>query len=109
MTNLLPTMTVAFDRFVDPARENSGLWRLLLGLVVLAATYFGFFALILGGLYLGFGQNQMLAALQYMQDLSTPFGVLLLMVTFFGLLAAPMVCCESCPQTRADDIVWTQR
>lgn len=46
------SLSAAFDRFVDPARKRPALWRVLLGLVVVAVVMTIWFAAIFGGVWL---------------------------------------------------------
>ncbi len=76
---------LAFDRFVAPARLRPQLWRLLLGVFVLLAVYFGWMALI--GLALWAVADS--AAVDRLLDTvgagSSPLALIGLLFTFVGM------------------------
>ena len=84
---------LAHDTYIDPARSKPQIWRLLLGIVMVAACYaLGLIGLVLavalvsGADYL----NEFLVNLEMAQPLG-PTGTVLLLATFIGMAVGPMV------------------
>lgn len=83
--------TAHFERFIRPARAYPQLWRLILGIVVIAFVFFmGFFVLF--GLILAFsGFSGMQNWATKVNEASTPTSTLLLLASFVGLALATML------------------
>ena len=87
-----------YDRFVEPARARSQIWRLILGMITVVACY----ALGLLGIVLVVA---FVAGPQYLTEFLTnlelgvplgPTGTLLLLATFLGMAAGPMLAATLC-------------
>lgn len=83
--------TQAFRAFYAPATRYPQLWRLILGIVVSFLVYFGFILLLLGAVWLLAGQAALSGWMQRMAHAETPTSVLLMLATFIGMAAGPMV------------------
>ncbi|OWU69746.1 hypothetical protein ATO2_08215 [Roseovarius sp. 22II1-1F6A] len=80
-----------FEHALTEARAYPQLWRLLLGLGVIAFTYLAFLALLVGGAFAVLGP---LAAPGYLMGLAqaaTPGQTLLVLATFVGMFVGPML------------------
>jgi uncharacterized protein len=77
-------MTTAFARFTAPARRRPELWRLILGLGVIAACYFGWIAAMGGLLWLIAGPGRIEAGLRGVGPGGDPWSVIGLLFTFLG-------------------------
>jgi uncharacterized protein len=77
-------MTPAFARFTAPARHRPEIWRLVLGLGVIAACYFGWIAALGGLLWLTAGPERVEAGLRAFGVGSDPWAVIVLLATFVG-------------------------
>lgn len=84
---------LAHNAYVDPARAKPQIWRLIVGMVMVAACYaLGLIAIVFavalvsGAEYL----NEFMLKLQMAQPLG-PTGTLLLLATFIGMAVGPMV------------------
>ncbi|SFH09392.1 hypothetical protein SAMN04488020_106221 [Palleronia marisminoris] len=84
-------MTPAFKAFIAPARRKPALWRLALGIVLMVAVIVAWGAALLGGVYLLDGGTAVRAALRSMVTPEAPAGTLLLLATFIGMAAAPVI------------------
>lgn len=76
---------LVFDRFVAPARLRPQLWRLVLGVVVLLAVYFGWMALIGLAFWAIADGTAADRALGSVGLGSTPFALVALLFTFIGM------------------------
>jgi membrane protease YdiL (CAAX protease family) len=79
------------ERFVAPARARAEIWRLLLGIVLIVATYLCalfVFSLVLS---LAFGTHVANEILARMESADTPGSALLLLYSFLAMAAGPMV------------------
>lgn len=83
--------TTAFDRFVAPARAAPQLWRLVAGVVVVALVWMAGVAAILGGVLAVYGEAALMALLEAFAQTDTPVAVLLLLATFAGMFAGPLL------------------
>ncbi len=83
-------MPPAFDNFVAPARARPQLWRLVLGLVLMAAVFVLVAGAAAGALVLVLGRAEAGAMLRRMLDPVTPLGTILLLSTFVGMALAPV-------------------
>lgn len=78
-------MTPAFERFITPARAYPQLWRLVLGLVLIAGVYFSWMALIGGLIWLLRGLDALEGGLMRLADGGDPLSLLVLLCTFAGM------------------------
>jgi len=83
--------TAAFEQFVGPAARTPQLWRLFLGAAIVLACSLGGTALIISLMWLGFGGERTVALVQEMATLDTPTVVLLMLLTFAGMAAGPVL------------------
>lgn len=81
----------AFDRFVAPARARPQIWRLLLGLVVMALTFAAALAAGAGVLAWTLGGAAAGTLLRRILEPVSPEGTVLLLASFVGLALAPVV------------------
>jgi len=72
-------MTPAFARFTAPARPTPELWRLVLGVGMIAACYFGWIALMGGVAWVTLGGGLGMVAAG-----RDPWAVIALLLTFIG-------------------------
>lgn len=77
-------MTPTFARFTAPAQQHPQLWRLILGMGVIAACYFGWIAALGGLLWLIAGPARIEAGLRGFGTGSDPWTVIGLLLTFIG-------------------------
>jgi len=77
-------MTPAFARFTAPAQRRPELWRLFLGIGVIAACYFGWIAAMSGFFWLAAGAGRIDRALAGVGTGGTPWSVIALLATFIG-------------------------
>ncbi|CTQ32607.1 CPBP family intramembrane glutamic endopeptidase [Jannaschia rubra] len=83
--------TVEFERFVAPARFRPQIWRLFLGIVLTVAIYaVGIMALLLAVWSLA-GTAGLMGWMQNIAAADTPTSVLLMLATFGGMFAGPLV------------------
>ena len=78
-------MTPAFDRFIDPARRRTALWRIVLGLLVVGLTMVLWFVLMVAGVWLAGGVTLLQELLPELSEANTARGTLLLLGTFGGM------------------------
>lgn len=78
-------MTPLFDRYIAPARAYPQLWRLVLGLAIVAAVYFGWLAMLGGLLWVLDGLAGLERRLGGIGAGNDPVAVLLLLTTFLGM------------------------
>jgi membrane protease YdiL (CAAX protease family) len=90
MTHSRPEDTV-FAAFVAPARPKSELWRLIVGLLLVTAAYAGGFALLAGTVWLFAGPAAADGLLTRLAAADTPTAVVLLLFTFVGMAAGPVL------------------
>jgi membrane protease YdiL (CAAX protease family) len=83
--------TNQFRRFVAPARRRAQLWRLFLGVVVMAAIYLAGVAIVLAAVLLAVGTSAWPGWAVELVTAATPVGTLLLLASFIGMALAPMV------------------
>ena len=83
--------TRQFRRFVAPARRRAQLWRLILGVVVMAAVYIAGIVIVLAAVWLFVGTADWPGWAVEMVTAATPVGTLLLLTSFIGMALAPMV------------------
>lgn len=79
-----------FDRYVEPARARSQLWRLVIGSLLIAFIYLAGLAVLFGLLWLLVGKNGMADWAGQVEQASTPTATLLLMASFIGMALGPM-------------------
>lgn len=74
-----------FAAYVAPARAYPQIWRLALGLGLIAGVYFGWMALLGGLLWLASGLDGLDLRLQVIGQGADPWSLLLLLSTFIGM------------------------
>ncbi|MGB5557016.1 MAG: CPBP family intramembrane glutamic endopeptidase [Paracoccaceae bacterium] len=79
-----------FDRYVEPARARSQLWRLIVGSIVITVVYLAWLAVLFGVIWLAVGRDGMVGWSERIATASTPTATLLLMASFIGMALAPM-------------------
>ena len=79
-----------FERFIAPARLRPAIWRILLGLIVMAIVYVAVGVVILFGVSFWIGETDPMW-LASKEALSRPVPLLLVLATFVGMALAPMV------------------
>ena len=84
-------MTKQFRRFIAPARRRAQLWRLILGIVVMAAVYLAGVTIVLAVIWLAVGTADWSGWAVEMVTAATAVGTLLLLASFIGMALAPMV------------------
>ncbi len=77
--------------YVAPARARAQIWRILLGLVMVLATYALGIGLIFGGIFLLTGPGGAERWITEMIEATGPTGTLLLLATFIGMAIGPMI------------------
>jgi membrane protease YdiL (CAAX protease family) len=87
----LPFYGPEFDRFIDPARSRSHLWRLALGLVICAAVFAGLIGLAAGITALFAGRAGFNAAIAAMSSGATPLAMLAVLASFVAMAAGPLL------------------
>jgi membrane protease YdiL (CAAX protease family) len=80
-----------FERYIAPARPKSQLWRLVLGICVIAIVYLGFVAGQMASAWAVMGASRTSSWLQEMLLAETPKGTILLLTTFIGMALGPMI------------------
>ena len=78
-------MTPAFERFIAPARAYPQLWRLVLGLALIAGVYLSWMGLIGGLIWLLRGLDALEGGLMRLADGGDPLSLLVLLCTFAGM------------------------
>lgn len=84
------TFPPAFEAFVAPARARPQLWRLILGVVLMAAVFALVSLAAAGGLVVVLGRAEAGEILRLMLDPVAPLGTILLLSTFLGMALAPV-------------------
>jgi len=74
-----------FAAYIAPARAYPQIWRLVLGLALIAAVYFAWMALLGGLLWLASGLQGLDLRLQTIGQGADPWSLLLLLSTFIGM------------------------
>lgn len=82
---------IRFARFVAPARRRPQIWRLLLGALLALAVYLGWVVLLFGAIWLLGGAEAARHWTLAVTEPDTAPGVLLLLATFAGMAAGPIV------------------
>lgn len=90
MTDVSAPIT-AHARFVAPARRHPQVWRLLAGIVVIIAVYFGGVLGLLGAIWASVGFDAMVMWSARLSTGNTPTAVLLVLATFSGMALGPIV------------------
>lgn len=80
-----------FSAYVAPARAYPQLWRLVLGLVICALSLILWLAAIFGLLALALGVESGMVWLSQLAVAEGPAGTLLMLSTFLGMAAGPML------------------
>ncbi|MEZ5777536.1 MAG: CPBP family intramembrane glutamic endopeptidase [Paracoccaceae bacterium] len=86
-----PVAYAPHNTFIAPARARRELWRTVVGAVGIVALYFGVLLLLMTYLTNRYGFLIASALYQRMAHGDTPGGVMLLLFSFLGLAAGPMV------------------
>ncbi len=81
----------AHETFVAPARVRPEIWRILIGLLMIASVYALGVALIFGGIFVVSGPGGAEMWISEMMAATGPTGTLLLLATFIGMAIGPMV------------------
>ncbi|KPQ05808.1 MAG: CAAX amino terminal protease family [Rhodobacteraceae bacterium HLUCCA12] len=85
LTERVAVFPTTFDNFVAPARAYPQIWRLVLGLGLIAGIYFLWMAVMGGLLWLASGLDGLEARLQTIAQGADPVSLLLLLCTFLGM------------------------
>ena len=83
--------TPEFDRFVAPARARPALWRLLLGILLVAAAWAAGVVAILLGVWAARGAAGLEAFLGRLAAADGPAAVLAMLATFIGMAVGPFL------------------
>ncbi|MEM9797800.1 MAG: CPBP family intramembrane glutamic endopeptidase [Pseudomonadota bacterium] len=83
--------TPQFDDFVAPARRKPQLWRVLVGLLLTVAVYVVTIVLVLLVVFLLAGLDGLTAWMERIAATDTPTAVLLVMLTFAGMMIGPLL------------------
>ena len=83
--------TAQFERFVRPARAYPQIWRLIVGVIVIAIVVFFGIAAVFIAIWLTSGIEGIRHWAVKVAEASTPTGTLLMLASFIGLAIAPMV------------------
>ncbi len=78
-------MTPAFQVFIAPARAYPQLWRVVLGLALIAGVYVGWMGLMGLGLWLATGGDGLEGRMAALAAGATPWSLILLLATFPGM------------------------
>ena len=97
--------TPAFERFVAAARRKPQLWRLLVGLVIVMAVYVGWFAAVIAVGFLVLSAVQPGFDPAALMEADTPLAVLVVLATFVGLAAGPIVAAAALHDRSARSVV----
>ena len=87
----MPLYGTELDRFIEPARARSQLWRLALGLVVCAGVFAGLIGLAAGITAAVAGRSGFNAAIAAMTSGATPWAMLAVLGSFLAMAAGPML------------------
>ena len=82
---------LAHESFVAPARAYPQIWRLLVGLLIIALVYAVGVGLVFGGVFVVAGPGNAERWMVEMIEATGPTGTLLLLATFVGMALGPMV------------------
>lgn len=85
-----------FSASLHAARQYPELWRLLLGLLIVAFCYIGFAAIVIVIAYPVVGPLNYFGWLSGLQFPTTPGAVLTLLLTFTGMLFGPVLAAAAC-------------
>ena len=78
-------------RFVAPAQSHPHIWRLLVGIMLIIAVYFGGILALLGVIWASAGFDAMVMWSARLTAGNTPGAVLLVLATFSGMAIGPMI------------------
>ncbi|WP_224816535.1 CPBP family intramembrane glutamic endopeptidase [Hasllibacter sp. MH4015] len=81
----------AHDPFVAPARARPQIWRIIIGLIMVAAVYALGIAVVFGGIFVAAGPDGAERWMAEMINATGPTGTLLVLATFIGMAVGPMV------------------
>lgn len=85
-----------FEAMIGPAKLYPQLWRLFLGLLLIAFCYLGLLALQAVALFMAVGPMEYFGTLQSLAFPDAPLPTILLLATFGGLLLGPVVAAGTC-------------
>lgn len=94
-------LTAQFERFVQPARSHAQIWRLVIGVLVIAIVYFVSVAFVFATIWAFSGVSGIRFWAAKVVEASTPTGTMLLLSSFAGLALAPMVAVRLLHRRRA--------
>lgn len=83
--------TPFFDRFVDPARKRPQIWRLIVGIILIAAIYLAGVTALFGIIRLIVGPELIMSWTDRVIAAETPTATLLLMTSFAGMALGPVL------------------
>ena len=78
-------------RFVAPAQSQPHIWRLLVGIMLIIAVYFGGILSLLGVIWASAGFDAIVMWSARLAAGNTPGAVLLVLATFSGMAIGPMI------------------
>lgn len=90
-----------FSAFVAPAKRRPQIWRLLAGILICALVMAAWLALTFGALLVVLGQQSAMALLSGLAVPDAPATTFLLLSTFVGMFAAPMIAVRLLHKRRA--------
>ena len=99
--------TTSFERFVAPARAAPQAWRLAAGLGLVALAWAAGVVALLGAVRLLAGPDGLGGWLARIAEAGTPTAVLVLLGTFAGMLAGPLLAARLVHRQRARDLFGT--
>ncbi len=82
---------LAHETYIAPARIKPDLWRLLLGILIVALVYAVGVGLVFGGVFVVAGPENAERWMVEMVEATGPTGTLLLLATFIGMAVGPML------------------
>jgi len=85
-----------FAAYIGPARLYPELWRLALGLLLIAFVYAGFFAIMLVGLYPVVGPIQYFGWILKLRQPAEPWPTVFVLISFVGLMLGPLIAAPAC-------------
>lgn len=85
-----------FQAMVQPARLYPQIWRLLLGLLLMAFIFTGFFAMMAVVVYPIVGPLEYFGFMQTLQKPVTSGATLFVLISFIGMFLAPIIATPAC-------------
>jgi membrane protease YdiL (CAAX protease family) len=83
--------TAEFRRYVEPARDRPQLWRLVTGVLLTFGVYFLGVVAIVAAVWLAVGDAGLTGWMERIPTGDTPTALILLLVTFLGMMIGPMI------------------